>query len=281
MVDPVRVILRVTAPEDQEIEFLKIEGDLEDFEEIREDDLKPRLVDGGLLHERTVDLDAFLPGEYEIPAIEVAYGVGDDRMTIATDPFKVTIKSVIAVDEGQPELADISDPVAVPMPMWWWVGGGLALVAIAAGLYHWNRERKRRAAMMSAAPPPEPNTIALRELEELLSRGLISAGDSKLFYLLLSDILRQYIERRFGLHAPERTTEEFLAELRDSVDFEPNHKSMLADFLSLSDMVKFAEVEPTEQDVDASVQACRRFIFETKPEPALITETTAYWQRPG
>ena len=220
-----------------------------------------------------IELEAFLPGEYEIPSIEVSYGAGDNRNAIATDPFRITINSVIASDEGQPELADISDPVDVPIPTWWWVAGSLVLVAIAVGLYYWNRERKRRAAMRPAAPPPEPHTIALREIEDLLSRDLVKSGDSKLFYLLLSDILRQYIERRFGFQAPERTTEEFLAELREDRDFQPDHKALLEDFLSLSDMVKFAEMEPTERDVDASVQACRRFIVETKPTPTLISDS--------
>ena len=38
-------------------------------------------------------------------------------------------------------------------------------------------------------------------------------GRIKEFYERISNILRHYIEHRFDLHAPERTTEEFLYEL--------------------------------------------------------------------
>ena len=279
LVDPVRIVLRTTAPESVDVSFPDLKGEVENFEVVREESLDPRLVEGGgLLHERIIELEAFLPGDYEVPSIEVAYWDRDDpdsRAALETEPFNVTIESVIAADETNPELADIADPIDVPIPTWWWIAGALCLALIAAGLFYWLRERRRRAAMQPAAPPPEPHAIALGELEDLLARDLIQAGESKLFYLLLSNILRYYIERRFGLRAPERTTEEFLVELRNSSEFQAAHKAMLGDFLSLSDMVKFAEMQPSEQDADASVQACRRFIIETKPQPPLLTENAA------
>ena len=51
---------------------------------------------------------------------------------------------------------------------------------------------------------------AYRELERLLARELIEKGQVKEFYAGVSGVLRRYIENRFGLKAPERTTEEFL-----------------------------------------------------------------------
>ncbi len=279
LVDPVQIALRLTAPESHDAAFRDLKGEIENFDVTREETLEPRLVESGsLLTEQIIELEAFLPGDYELPAIEVAYWARNDPgspAVLETEPFNVSIESAIAADQANPELADIADPLDVPIPTWWWIAGGIALALIAAGLFYWIRERRRRAAMQPAAPPPEPHAIALSELEDLLARNLIRAGESKLFYLLLSNILRHYIERRFGLRAPERTTEEFLVELRNSSDFQPGHKAMLGDFLSLSDMVKFAEMEPSGQDADASVAACRKFILETKPQPPLLTEHAA------
>ena len=47
-----------------------------------------------------------------------------------------------------------------------------------------------------------------------MEEGLIDKGEQKLFYLKISAILRHYVEDRFGMHAPENTTEEFLRDLQ-------------------------------------------------------------------
>ena len=50
---------------------------------------------------------------------------------------------------------------------------------------------------------------ALARLDEL---DLLGKGDLEGYFVYLSAILREFVERRFGLRAPERTTEEFLRE---------------------------------------------------------------------
>ena len=97
-------------------------------------------------------------------------------------------------------------------------------------------------------------------------------GEAKLFYLRLSNILRHYIEDRFGLRAPERTTEEFMDELRSADALEPTHKGLLNDFPRHCDMVKFAEHQPSTQEIDNIIAACRRFIDETKVEAEAVSK---------
>ena len=66
------------------------------------------------------------------------------------------------------------------------------------------------------APPPPPvpaHIIAYAALRELFAQNLVARGLIKPYYFALSTILRRYIENRFGLQAPEQTTEEFLASL--------------------------------------------------------------------
>jgi len=90
-------------------------------------------------------------------------------------------------------------------------------------------------------PPLPPWEIALRELGELrtaLAAGSL-AGEAAL--QRLSDLVRNYLEARFHLHAPRQTTVEFLRELeRESSPLADTDRQFLKDFLTAGDLVKFA-----------------------------------------
>ncbi len=93
---------------------------------------------------------------------------------------------------------------------------------------------------------------------------MIEQGQVKLFYIRISDILRHYIENRFALHAPERTTEEFLAELQQSAVLAHGHKILLKEFLLHCDLVKFAELLPANDQIQKTFDLCKLFIVETQ-----------------
>jgi hypothetical protein len=106
--------------------------------------------------------------------------------------------------------------------------------------------------------------IAYEELKRLLAEKLVEQGAVKDFYLRLSHILRHYIEDRFGLHAPERTTEEFLLDLGSTQALIPHHKELLKEFLNHCDMVKFAEHQPSTMEIQQTFDSCKQFIVETE-----------------
>jgi hypothetical protein len=86
-------------------------------------------------------------------------------------------------------------------------------------------------------------------------------------------VIRFYLEERFDFRAPERTTEEFLHELRATNLLLPDQKASLGEFLSRCDLVKFARYEPGESELrDLHVSAVR-LVDETEPapEPASVT----------
>jgi len=148
----------------------------------------------------------------------------------------------------------------------------LGILALAAGAYFlWKRRRK---AEEETVPPVPPHEQAYEALEKLLREDLLTQGQVKLFYLRLSNILRHYIEGRFSLRAPERTTEEFLIDLRAGDDFSAEQKALLRRFLEHCDLVKFAKHDPTRAEIDQSVDACRNFIDETKPRTEVSDEVS-------
>ena len=82
----------------------------------------------------------------------------------------------------------------------------------------------------------------------------------------LSSIIRRYIENRFGLKAPEQTTEEFLTGLEKANEFPDEYKPLLRDFLKYSDLVKFARFEPGTKDIQKSFDSCKAFIKGTEEQ---------------
>jgi len=256
--DSVLVTLDVDAPEDAKIRFPAPGEKLGEFTVAGAEQSDPELTGENRVRLRQqYELEPFLAGDYEVPPLEVQ--VGDQ--TIRTDPVKVEVASVLPAKEAKPEIKEIAPPVSLPgfSP---WVCAAIGVLLAGAGFYLWWRRRKRPEP---AGQMPLPHEVALRALRELMAEDLIAKGQAKLFYLRVSAILRHYIEGRFGLHAPESTTEEFLNDLRRSPHFNDARKELLRRFLHHCDMVKFAKYQPTREEIDDTVNTCAQFIAETRP----------------
>lgn len=79
-----------------------------------------------------------------------------------------------------------------------------------------------------------------------------------------SAIVRGYIERRFGVSAPDMTTEEFLATAGGDARFEAEHTASLNAFLTSCDLVKYARHEPTSLEADQAVKTAIAFVEQTR-----------------
>ena len=159
-------------------------------------------------------------------------------------------------------LRDIKPPVEIPSGWtWlWWVGGALAAAALA--YWAWSYWRKKRTEK-----PPVPVVPAHIRAKQKLAEALALIHQPKEFCILVSDTIRWYLEERFDFHAPERTTEEFLHELRGTNLLTPDQKDSLVEFLNRCDLVKFARYEPGEQELRQLHAAAVRLVEETEPTP--------------
>jgi hypothetical protein len=167
--------------------------------------------------------------------------------------------------EATEDIRDIKAPVPISSD-WWWAWLLVGAIALAALIY-WLRKRKKTPRIDPALliPPHRRAKERLRGATELIS-------DPYKFCSLVSDVTRVYLEERFNLHAPDRTTDEFLGELRNSSALREEHKALLEDFLTRCDLVKFARHEPTEPELRGLLEAALRLIDETqeieKPQEA-------------
>jgi hypothetical protein len=146
-----------------------------------------------------------------------------------------------------------------------------ALIALCAVVFLLARLRRKRAveSLEWTAPPTPAHERALTALDALLSRRLPEQGAVEPYFVGLSEILRRYVEDRFGLRAPERTTEEFLLELRQSEAgrraIAEAQRDVLREFLERADLVKFARDEPDLDVCTQAADAARDFVRGTTP----------------
>ncbi|MGD8867266.1 MAG: BatD family protein [Gemmatimonadales bacterium] len=247
--------------------------DLGPFEVLDATVLEPQRLNGRVRSTERLTLTAFELGELEIPRFDVRVAGPDSAATtiLSTRALPVTVASVGRDETG--ELRGIKGPLAIArnwLLLWPWV---LGLSILAAALWLFRRYRARRQpepAQAPKTPPRPPHELAYEALDRLEREGLLDSGKIKAHYIEVSDIIRTYIEGRYGIEALELATHEVMAGLQ-SVELVPEMRQEFEWFFEECDLVKFAKLIPDPVACRAIVPAARRLVDGTRPierEPA-------------
>jgi hypothetical protein len=236
----------------------------------------------GRRHVQEYRLQASRSGRLRIPPLRIEYAAAAAARTganaggavpgapaveeILTEEVPVEIESVLTA-EGSGALGAVRGELDEVVGRSWLipalVAGGAALIALGLLALRSRRRRLRAEVRRSAAE------IAFGRLAALEGRGLPEGRDAADgWYVELSDIVRRYIEDRFGIRAPELTTEEFLREARRLDVLNEPHGAVLSAFLESCDRVKFAGHEPAADESQAALGRARRLVEETAAAPA-------------
>jgi hypothetical protein len=235
----------------------------------------PKKVKGKIRQEQWYILDTYVTGIYTIPAPVVKFAGSDgEESEVEGNEVSVEVKSVIADGEEPEDIRDIAGPVELPVDYspYIWIGAGAA-VLIGAGVatYILLRRRERK---VGEAPLRPAHEIAYEQLEEIASADLIETGEVDRYYVLLSGVVRHYLENRFSLHAPEMTTEEFLQAVASEEQLAGDHRTLLRDFLTECDLVKFAKYGPDEAQMKKAFESAKRFVDETRADLVEVESET-------
>ncbi|MDR0327778.1 MAG: hypothetical protein LBI05_05735, partial [Planctomycetaceae bacterium] len=157
-----------------------------------------------------------------------------------------------------------------PLPeSYWYFYALIAATVFALLLFLWRYYRHRPDVPVEISPL-SAQEIALRRLAELLESRK-HESDVKGFFVELSDIVRWYVERLTGIHAPELTTEEFLHKIAEPTRWYTNKNEQqstrftgsldtLASFLTAADVVKFAKHVPTNEEIMHAFHRAEDFV---------------------
>ena len=264
--DPIELTLVVTHPAGYQVIAPELDEQWGDFV-IRSQSPATTESNGDGTETTLIKLDArlFAPGDFSTPPLPITVTDGAGQLLeVTAAPATVTIPSVLV--EGDTELRDIKPQVELPyVNLLPWIAGGLLLALLAGAAYYlWQRRQARLA--LAAVDNRLPHEIALDELDRIARLGLPEQGRFKEHYTLVSDTIRLYLERIYGIPMTERTTGE-IAKVLQGTTMDRGTQRRVVVFLEESDLVKFADIVPSEAEAYELITQARMIIETTKPAP--------------
>ncbi len=276
-----RLTLTVTAHSSagETVQFPDIKSHLDKFELL--DELPVERVEeegGAALIRRSWVIAAFETGRLEVSGMPfTVISVGSSVDTLWTEPLSVEVVSLVQ-DTLNAQIRTIRSLVEVPR-LWkriaFWVTVGLAM--LVALILLWRKYLSRRAGKLagdlSVTPTRPAHLVALDELDQLKSLGLIEKGEIKRFHILVSEVVRRYLEARFGILAPEMTTWELTEAFQSRRDIDSGLKELIRDFLEDCDMVKFAKYVPRIVEINATFNRAYEVVEKTLPVQSPVADS--------
>ncbi len=231
--------------------------------------------DGQRQLSQTLTLTSFKDSLYAIPPVAVVNG----KDTFRSEAMSLNVVQPFEMDTTM-AIADIKDREDVPI-WWWgiirWILLGLLVLTIIGGIAYivWKYMRKKEGEDEAPQIPLRPaEEVALEKLQQIEAEKIWQQGEIKLYQTELTDVIREYIGRRFGVMSTEKTSDETLRELRALLmengkwKMDNSHElyDELKSTLKLADLVKFAKWTTTPDENERSLQTAYRFVKETTPK---------------
>ena len=154
-------------------------------------------------------------------------------------------------------------PVVVRAWLWLWLLGGL----LALGALLTFRKYLTKSKLLTKSeelPGIEPDDLALQQLAALQQDAPWKRGEGRPAIFRLSEIVRGYLGARLEFNALDLTSEEFLEVLH-------KRRLMGLDLAELTeevrweDLVKFAKLEPTEEECLRGIRRAESLVRHTRP----------------
>lgn len=211
-------------------------------------------------------ITSFDSGSYVLPPLVVYVcrdGEAVDTLRLPEIPLEVT---TVPIDTATYRIYDIRPQFRYPVTFAEvapWVAGGIVLAAIIVAVFRFAaRRRKNRPMFGKPAPQDPPHIVALRDLDRIRGEKLWQSGNQKQYYTEITDTLRVYMEKRFGIKTIERTSGEILTDL-STKDVQPSDYEAVKELFGTADLVKFAKYTASEQENENAVPVAVRFVNDT------------------
>lgn len=212
----------------------------------------------------SITVAAFEEGHYDLPPIAVRRVTADGKVdTLLFEALQMDVKTM-PVDTATFVIHDIKGQMKYPVTfkeVLPWAGGAVLLAALIFLLIYLVRNGRRQGGTDEGEEAAY--IVALRRLEKFRGDKYWAPDKQKIYYSGITDALKFYIEKRFGLDAPEMTTAELFAALKDSKDLSPELYNEAKALFETADYVKFAKHAATDEDNAKALPLAVRFVTST------------------
>lgn len=222
---------------------------------------------------------------YHIPYMEVI----DGKDTIRSNDFGIKVTSPALPDSTMAYLEQIknnqldsidldklgiNDIKTIQEPPFVWTDyvlyiliplGILLIIALLILIIRLVNKKKKKGYFFKPEVKLPAHIIALNELDQLKASKIWQKGQEKTFYIKLTEVIREYIDRRFEIDAPEMTSDEIIEAVKKSTGAISATEN-LQQILNTADLVKFAKYTPLPDENDLTLMNAYFFVNQTKME---------------
>jgi len=221
----------------------------------------------------------FLVGKFMIAALTVQFKSADDTTyhQINAEPIEFVVESMKPSESG--DIRDIKSQWEIELDIWTYLTPilisvfVLALIILAIIMYRRWRAGKALLPVLEKPKRP-PHEIALEQLDQLVQSDLFARGEFKEFYIIISDIVRRYIEGCYFIVAIEMTTTQLIQNMRHA-GIDDDIVELVQTFLTDCDFVKFAKYQPSAEENQQVIQSAYEIVHRTKIVLEVPTATQA------
>ena len=203
------------------------------------------------------------------------FEVGLHWLKLGEDSILLIVNDVPNVDTTKADIRDISPIMKEPYTFWEifrWILLALIIAAVIAAICIIVKRKKANQPIISIpkAPPLPADQQALQDLETLRQKQLWQQGRIKEYHTELTDIVRNYLEKRYGIASTEMTSDQTIEQfnLAHNNTAASNAVTLLSEILQTADMVKFAKSEPLPYEHDRSMNNATDFIRKAESDKA-------------
>jgi hypothetical protein len=224
--------------------------------------------DGKIINKSEYVITTFTTGEYVIPPITINYAdPKGEKRKIQSEPLFILVKSVGATESDKEDIRGLKPPIEIKGGYWTYLLILPALVLLGAFGFLYYRQKSKALALPKIPEELKKPAweVAFLELENLKNSDILERKEIKKYYIILSDIIRKYLERRYRITALDRTTPEVKSEMK-SVKADKEIIDSVYDFLFSCDLVKFAKYVPLKEEIEKDWNQAYTIVSITKVE---------------
>ena len=234
------------------------------------------LSDGRVQYNQYLTLTSFEDSLFYIAPLP--FVSGDD--TVWSESLMLNVVQPFEMDSADMAITDIKG--IYKAPIWWWgILRWVLLAFVIAGVgvggyylitYLQSRMRKGEEEMAAAEPLRPAEEVALEKLDAIREQKIWQTGQVKEYHTQLTDVVREYIDRRFEVSSVEQTSDETLRAMRPLLSSQKELYEQLRKMLTLADLVKFAKWTTTPDENEQSLRSAYAFVKETTLAEEVTTD---------